>query len=998
MIQSNQKTSLFVPSQFPEFIQDNDNYQNFVLFVQAYYEWMEQNGNVLDQSKSILDDIDIDETSQQFLQYFINEFLPYFPQEILADERKVIKIAKSLYQTKGTESAYKFLFRVLYNTEVDFFLTKDVVLKASAGNWYVPRSLKLVPDNLSDLVYFENINELRIFGETSKSVATIENSVLAGTKVEIFISNIERLFQSGEYVDVVDSRNQLILTPAGNPIRAKIVGQIGSIRIDPANLGNLYLGANTITGYPGDPVIVSGGLSSPTGHGATAYVGTTTTGQLQRITVNTGGYGYTAKPNTLINLTNSGGALASVFLLDQTAANTANATFVPIDYIGSKTSGDVIGPNQGISLGAANYGFSNIATSNANTTLANAFSFIGFQTFPILAVSVDNGGGGLTQAPGISAQSNYNTLNNVYTADLARLGILGPIQITNGGVGYTNNDTIIISGGTGRGAYANIKVNANGSIVTANYSYKTANNTVKWPLGGMGYNTGAGLPTILINSTNTSASNGSLVVTGILGAGASFTAGVSSVGSIQSINVTDYGQDYISAPIVTLKVQDIAVTNLLTGTTNQPQPGDLVYQGDSYATATYTATVNSLNILQNNGTDTLKIWQLRVTNYSSVPVYGQPLKIVGKSNISPIITNQYASINPLSQYNLRDSARTTGVITYGDGTAKAFATFLNGLVIGAGSYLDSSGQLSGSNVLQSEDYNNYTYEITLEKEIEKYRSILLNLLHPAGMKVRGRFAMNSANNLNYTAIDVLNTGHTLQYYTQAYGSNVTMSASFTNPSSNSIYFNNLAGAPLGGFIFANSQIRFTTANNETYFFEIDSINSENDDLLASTGSEDLMSESGSEDLSTENSPNFITTKNSAWLAFANIAYVTANAGSSVINITSITYSYNVVNGGIYTNPNIPLMDMVRAGDTVKVNNVTQTVSSVDYSNNIVYLNGTLTYGTNGSSMLMSVNRTLSATAVNVQIFGPVGTQYFPNLVTESGDLLSTEDGRLILLD
>jgi hypothetical protein len=240
------------------------------------------------------------------------------------------------------------------------------------------------------------------------------------------------------------------------------------------------------------------------------------------------------------------------------------------------------------------------------------------------------------------------------------------------------------------------------------------------------------------------------------------------------------------------------------------------------------------------------------------------------------------------------------------------------------------------------------------------------------MKVRGRFAMKSANNLNFNATDVLNTGHTLQYYTQTYGSNVTMSASFANPSSNTIYFNNLAGATLDGFIFANSQIRFTTANNETYFFEINSINSENDDLLAATGSDDLMADSGSEDLSTENSSNFITTKNSTWLAFANIAYVTANAGSSVINIQSITYSYNVVNGGIYTDPDVPLMDMVRAGDTVKVNNVTQTVSSVDYVNNIVYLNGNLTYGTNNSSMLMSVSRTISAVASNVQILIKVG--------------------------
>ena len=41
MIQNDEKTSLLIPSQLPGFIRDNNDYANFVAFVQAYYEFLE---------------------------------------------------------------------------------------------------------------------------------------------------------------------------------------------------------------------------------------------------------------------------------------------------------------------------------------------------------------------------------------------------------------------------------------------------------------------------------------------------------------------------------------------------------------------------------------------------------------------------------------------------------------------------------------------------------------------------------------------------------------------------------------------------------------------------------------------------------------------------------------------------------------------------------------------------------------------------------------------
>ena len=136
MITNGHKTSLLVPSQLPAFIRDNPDYDKFVAFLQAYYEWMETNGQVLDRTKNLLSYKDIDTTTDEFLKYFINDFLQYFPEDALISKQEAVKVAKQLYQSKGTPASYQFLFRILYNSDFDVFYTKDAVLKASDGEWY----------------------------------------------------------------------------------------------------------------------------------------------------------------------------------------------------------------------------------------------------------------------------------------------------------------------------------------------------------------------------------------------------------------------------------------------------------------------------------------------------------------------------------------------------------------------------------------------------------------------------------------------------------------------------------------------------------------------------------------------------------------------------------------------------------------------------------------------------------------------------------------------
>jgi hypothetical protein len=1050
MLQSTNKTSLLVPFQLPKFISEDPNYANFVLFIQAYYEWLEEQNNTLDFSKNLLNYMDVDTTTEQFLQYYVNDFMSYFPQEILADKRKAIKIAKQLYQSKGTPASYKFLFRILYNSDVEFFYTKDALLKASAGKWYIPRSLKLATNNKN----FLEIQNLRVFGNISKSIATVETAIFDGVKTEVFISNVERLFQSGETVTVVDSNNQTLyflnggIVPEGTPnsesLTALIVGQISQVKINPKNRGLSY--------SVNDPIVFYGGLNANVAGavGATAYVGEVTSGSVQRIIISDGGYGYTTSTanlqiggaNTFIQFTDLVGTspqapIATVGALDPVGI--ANVTFIPTDSIQLKryhAIGNIAGssgantynPTTGLWT-QQKYQFANNLSANANTSLANAFSFTGFTTFPIASIVVQNQGGGLSAPPTVQVISEYTT--DVYSqTNLANLGILAPIQIVNPGSGYANNDQIAIIGGSGYGAFANVTVNSSGSIVSTIY---VSNSTNRMSLGGMGYmnvlpvavvkRTANGNVTVRTtssivtgNGTNFTAqfSNGALLVTNtnivigtvqsvvnansmiltanskingnansyylgtaqlsvprILGTGATTSQTLDRVGSITSFNIVDNGQDYVSAPNVSLKVQDLIVSNV--EVISIPLTGDIVYQGANINTATYIASVESINALQNYVPANNSIYQLRVYNYNSTPKKSLPLKIDSRGSAMSLVEG-YTVIHNTSFDNSVENKRfdsANGVITYGDGFAKANATFLNGLVIGNGQYLDTSGQPSAFDVLQSVDYNNYTYQITLSKEIEKYRSVLLNLLHPSGTRVIGRISMRSNNNMNFTVTDALDRGYRLSYYVGTAATVSISAGTAINPSNNIVTFNNLYGANIASFLTANTtEIVFVygTGLNDSVHGLVSKINY---------------------------AANTITLEDNVWTYFANVAVGTASNGNNqIINITSLTYSYNIINNGSYSNTAYPILDIIRVGDTITVNGVAQTVTSFTSPYTSVNLSGPLTNGANG---YISVSRTITSLYDNVQIIGPVGTQYLAQLGTENGNILTSETGAWLLI-
>jgi hypothetical protein len=201
---------------------------------------------------------------------------------------------------------------------------------------------------------------------------------------------------------------------------------------------------------------------------------------------------------------------------------------------------------------------------------------------------------------------------------------------------------------------------------------------------------------------------------------------------------------------------------------------------------------------------------------------------------------------------------------------------------------------------------------------------------------------------------------------------------FDNRSNNIITFTDLVGANIAEFIFATGDSLSVRSNSIV-------------ELTPSNGPNVR-----SKVINVDYTSNTVTLKDNVLLTYANVAYVSGNVNSNTINIQTLTGSYDIVNNGNYSNTRNKLEDIVFLGDTIRINNAnndTLQVANVNYVSGVIRLSGNLTG--NANNVLLSVNRTLSTRSI--RIFGPVGIQFYPELTTEDGQTLITEDERLIIL-
>jgi hypothetical protein len=212
------KISNFIESQFPQFyLEEGDN---FILFVKAYYEWLESAYavnkstkviiskdayyklseieklnytlylNPIHQARDIFNIRDIDNTLIDFLEHFQRKYLYGIPFKIIVDKRLLLKHIFDVYRSKGSIQCYKLLFKLIYNQDIDIYIPGEDILKPSDGTWSQPQYL--------EISYANNITNLvgkTIIGASSNTTATVESYITEPISENIistlYISNIQ---------------------------------------------------------------------------------------------------------------------------------------------------------------------------------------------------------------------------------------------------------------------------------------------------------------------------------------------------------------------------------------------------------------------------------------------------------------------------------------------------------------------------------------------------------------------------------------------------------------------------------------------------------------------------------------------------------------------------------------------------------------------------------------------------------------------------------------
>lgn len=239
-----EKLSLLVNGQLPEFIQAD--FPTFVAFLEAYYEYLEQDGYAQELLQNARSYSDIDRTVDSFVEYFIKQYCNDIPRNLLADKKLLVKHISDLYNTKGSQKSYKLLFRLLFNKGIDFYYPSTNILKASDGKWVQQVSIfvKTIIGDPNTIVgrtgrVITNNTETPIFIERKKSVRVLENNVdVVSTNIfEFIIDNSNNVNVGiGDIIEYGGYRGEVV--PASTSVKVASSG----IGFKPGDIFTLNVG------------------------------------------------------------------------------------------------------------------------------------------------------------------------------------------------------------------------------------------------------------------------------------------------------------------------------------------------------------------------------------------------------------------------------------------------------------------------------------------------------------------------------------------------------------------------------------------------------------------------------------------------------------------------------------------------------------------------------------------------------------------------------------
>jgi hypothetical protein len=739
------KTSLLVNRQLPEFVRDE--YPLFQSFLEAYYEFLEneqnnQKNDVIAKSKDLRFVSDVDASIGEFENNFFNTYASLVPRDVQVTKEFLIKNVLPLYLSKGSEKSFKFLFRLLFNDEVELIFPKDNVLRASDGKWTVDNIINIETDvrsihiangtntsftiaqpvdsgkiqvSIDDVIQIEGVDYI-IRKETNKIIfasAPAENSTVRVQYSNFSISllnNREVTGVSSGATALVERAVPRVITDQlnfglpfelfvdrktvfgtfknGEKITSTIIGFDGSLITIEADTFSTVTGITVINGGSsyniGDPVTIVGGGAIVD---ATAEVSQISTGFTSRIVVDFGGAGFGV--SSVIRSSNIGpatitGAVDSV----NTTHFTANTYTVTSDLIANYAN---------ITISDPDYGFLSPISENVSTRIADALTplvvpDLGPITNAIILLSDTSLETAILDSEGAFYQADGEFF------DIKTFKSLGRIDIIDGGLSYNVGDEILLGpnppGTFGLDGAAAVKeVNLNGTITLIQIQPPRIDGTAN-----------------VLNNTNQLVGTNTLFESQLrVGDKIVFASQERFINAISSNTsaTVNVNFEYLDG---TTWANTIPVGSFAKGLV-----GGVNYTQENLPTATVVSRTG--NGVGANVVISSLMGDGEILRALSDEVNGQIL------NIS--LTSGGAGYEFIPQLDLTN---------FGDGTATANSQIGSSFVELPGRWTTSDSIISSSErYLQGANfYNDFSYVTSSLTEFGKYKKVLLDLLHPAG--------------------------------------------------------------------------------------------------------------------------------------------------------------------------------------------------------------------------------------------------------------------------
>lgn len=441
------------------------------------------------------------ETSvDKYVDYLKEELYPSIPATHFGDKRLIAQYFKDFFESKSNEQSYRFLFKLLYDENIEFYYPGSDILRVSDGNFEKTQIIRTIAVSADTRDIFLFLNKT-IRGQTSSVLANvidIKKFFIGAIEIaEMTLKLVSGTFTAGE--DIVDIDDEDLSTT--------VFGIVSSITVVDGG-----------SGYEdGDIITINGD-----GSDAQAKVSSIKESPITALTVNTIGHGYQLNTEAVINNSGTGGT-GFIFEVSE-LANTYSVT------------------------------------SGANTYVVGEIS----------KLSIINRGEGYFKKPTVTLQDTT----------ISSLGLLSNnlITISNAGSNYGVGNTLIFTGGAGANAAGQIAsvvettsydlLFEDGFQMISDGSYYDIIKNEDWlvvgPIKrieltnfGTGY-TSANLPSITISTTTGSSAN--LVATNIQGKSANVSIDTSNnitgIGSIRAVEITNFGINYSAANVSASAVGD----------------------------------------------------------------------------------------------------------------------------------------------------------------------------------------------------------------------------------------------------------------------------------------------------------------------------------------------------------------------------------------------------------------------------------------------------------